>query len=214
MKLPFCAEDFMQVFVHYNTSVWPMQLVLNGFAAAAIAMVFVPAEYKNRIISGFLAFLWGWTGIAYHHLFFSSINKAAYLFGVMFVLQGFLLFYYGVIRGNFSFRITSNTNGVIGGILMLYALVLYPLLGYLLGHRYPGNPTFGLPCPSTIFTFGILLWTEVKIPRRIIIIPALWSLIGFGAALSLGIKEDTGLLIAGILGTALLLTREPRKINF
>jgi hypothetical protein len=40
----------------------------------------------------------------------------------------------------------------------------------------------------------------------------LWSLIGFFAAYSLGIAEDTGLVIAGIV-TAFLLIREKRVIK-
>jgi hypothetical protein len=81
----------------------------------------------------------------------------------------------------------------------------YPLLGYLQGHIYPAAPTFGLPCPTTIFTFGILLWTDKKLPVITLVIPFLWSLIGFSAAFSLGIREDTGLLIAGLLTTIMIL---------
>ena len=73
-----------------------------------------------------------------------------------------------------------------------------------LGHTYPENPTFGLPCPTTIFTFGILLWAKDKIPMYIIGIPLIWAVIGFTAALNLGIKEDTGLLVAAILSVVLL----------
>ena len=87
---------------------------------------------------------------------------------------------------------------------MLYALIIYPILGYLFGHKYPYSPTFGLPCPTTIFTFGILLFVNKKIPVLVLIIPLLWSIIGFGAALNLSIYEDYGLLIAGILGFILL----------
>ncbi|MBI4418255.1 MAG: hypothetical protein HY563_05725 [Ignavibacteriales bacterium] len=39
-------------------------------------------------------------------------------------------------------------------------------------------------------------------------IPALWSLIGFTAALRLEVLEDIGLLVAGVVGTALLVIRK------
>jgi hypothetical protein len=86
--------------------------------------------------------------------------------------------------------------------------MIYPTLGYFLGHIYPKSPTFGLPCPTTIFTFGLLLWTDVKLPKTILIIPFLWSLVGFTAALTLGILEDTGLLVSGVLGVGLILFRD------
>jgi hypothetical protein len=84
------------------------------------------------------------------------------------------------------------------------------MLGHLLGHQYPYSPTFGLPCPTTIFTFGILLFINKKISLLTIIIPLLWSIIGFGAALKLTIYEDYGLLIAGVLGSILLIVNNKK----
>lgn len=98
-----------------------------------------------------------------------------------------------------------------GGLFVIYAMVLYPAIGTLLGHGYPRSPSFGVaPRPTTIFTFGLLLWTRATVPTYVLAIPLIWSAIGFGAALSLGIREDVGLLIAGLLGTALLARRDCR----
>lgn len=144
-------------------------------------------------------------GIVYHLIFFSAINKAAYIFGALFITQGILFFIWGVIKGELSFEYRKNINNNAGLVLLLYALIIYPVLGYNLGHSYPYSPTFGLPCPTTILTFGLLLFTNKKIPVYILIIPLLWSVIGFTAALTLSIYEDIGLLIAGLTATTLLL---------
>jgi hypothetical protein len=98
--------------------------------------------------------------------------------------------------------------GVLGSIVILYGLLIYPILGHAIGHVYPGNPTFGAPCPTTIFTFGILLWS-VGLPRYVLIIPTLWSIIGFFAAVSLGIREDIGLLVAGLAGCTVIMLDRP-----
>lgn len=50
--------------------------------------------------------------------------------------------------------------------------------------------------------------TDKKVPMSILIVPAIWSIIGFFAALSLGITEDTGLLVAGVVAVPLLLYRK------
>ena len=85
----------------------------------------------------------------------------------------------------------------------------HPRIGALLGHGYPQSPSFGVaPCPTTIFTFGLLLWTDRPVPRPLLVIPLLWSLLGVSAAVSLGIKEDLGLVVAALLGTALLIWRD------
>jgi len=47
------------------------------------------------------------------------------------------------------------------------------------------------------------------VPRYALIIPLLWSSIGFTAALTLGIREDIGLLVAGLVGTVLLFMVKP-----
>jgi hypothetical protein len=49
-------------------------------------------------------------------------------------------------------------------------------------------------------------------PWHLLIIPLLWSIIGFTAALSLTIYEDIGLLVAGVTGFILLMI-ENRKFK-
>ena len=143
-------------------------------------------------------------GIVYHIIYFSGINKAAYIFGAVFIVQGLLFLILGVYRYQLNFEANRSLQTYTAILLIIFALLVYPVLGYLLGHIYPDSPTFGLPCPTTIFTFGVLLMLK---PQRIIlmIIPLLWSLIGFTASFSLGIKEDTGLLAAGIITSTILL---------
>jgi hypothetical protein len=84
----------------------------------------------------------------------------------------------------------------------------------ILGHGYPKSPGFGVaPCPATIFTFGILLMIDKKFPKYILIIPLIWLVIGFFAAINLGIKEDIGLLLSGIITAILILFRKQAEIT-
>jgi hypothetical protein len=208
MNLPFTTEQFLSVFEQYNNAVWPFQIIFNVLGLSAVVLAVKKIAISNRLIVAILAFFWLWIGIAYHLAVFTSINPGAYAFAALNIIQGIVFLVFGVIKHRLSFSYKQNTYGITGAILILYAMVLYPLLGYALGHVYPRTPTFGLPCPTTIFTFGLLLWTDLKVPKSVLIIPFLWSLIGFSAALKLGILEDTGLLIAGIAGTALIVMRD------
>jgi hypothetical protein len=213
MRLPFSVEQFLSIFQTYNNAIWPMQILLNLLALIAIILVIRKTSVSSKIISAILGFLWLWTGVVYHLVYFSSINKAAYVFGTLCVVQGLIFFFTGVYRSSLSFRFQPNVQGVIGALFILYALIVYPVLGYLLGHVYPASPTFGAPCPTTIFTFGLFLWTDKIFPRYILVIPLLWSIVGFSAALSLTIREDVGLLITGLLGTLLILLRKRGQIS-
>ena len=120
----------------------------------------------------------------------------------------------GVVRPRLAFRAHWDLGGLVGGLFVAYALVGYPLLGLALGQSFPRMPTFGVtPCPVTIFTFGLLLWTERPVPRLLLIIPLFWSVLGVSAAISLDVGEDLGLVVAGLLGTAMLLWRDGRTVG-
>lgn len=66
-------------------------------------------------------------------------------------------------------------------------------------------PMFGItPCPVTIFTFGLFLLTTKPIPRRLLVIPVIWSLIAGSAAFLLAMPQDWLLLVSGVAVLALL----------
>lgn len=209
MNIPFTIEQFLDIFAQYNQAIWPMQIIAYILGIAAVVLAVKKPRYSDLLIIGILAFFWVWMGIAYHLLFFSLINTAALGFGVLFIVQGLLFVYQGVARPKLAFRARTGAFSLVGGAFIVYAMLVYPIIGSLLGHGYPHSPVFGVaPCPTTIFTFGILLWSAKKVPKYLLAIPLVWSVIGFGAALSLGIREDVGLLIAGVLGTVLLFWRD------
>jgi hypothetical protein len=205
MQLPFSLGDFLNIFKEYNEAVFPLQIIFYFIAFFSIYLIFTKYKYSNKIVNSFLSFFWLWIGIVYHLIFFSTINNAAYFFGIMFIIQGVLFTIWGVFKNSLSFEYKNSTTNIVGIILLLYALIFYPVIGYQLGHVYPYSPTFGLPCPTTIFTFGILLFANKRVPVFLLIIPLLWSVIGFSAAINLTIYEDTGLIIAGVTAVTLLL---------
>jgi hypothetical protein len=211
MNVPFTTEQFLNVFADYNRAIWPMQIF--AYALGAIVLVFVVSKtgYSRRIVMSVLAFFWVWMGVVYHIRFFSRINRAAYIFGGLFIAQAIIFSLFGTLRDTVRFSFRQDIYGLTGSLFVLYAMVAYPLLGNALGHGYPNAPLFGVaPCPTTIFTFGVLLWADRKVPLYFLVIPLIWSIIAFSAAISLGIREDIGLLVAGVGGTVLILFRNRR----
>ena len=203
MNLPFDATQFFDVFSQYNQRVWPAQLFLLLLALVAIMLAVSPRRWSGRTIMAILAFLWLWMGIVYHLAFFRTINPAAVLFGAVFVGQALLFAVLAVRRGGVHFRLAMTARGVTAVALFVYTFVAYPLIGYAIGHRYPGVPTFGLPCPTTMFTLAMLLVAQPRAPIVLLLVPFGWSLLGVSAAVQLGVWQDVGLLLAGVL-TALL----------
>lgn len=213
MQLPFTKEAFLNVFAEYNTSVFPLQIVFILLAFVLIYLAYRNYKYSNPVISLSLAFYWIWIGVIYHILFFSAINKAAYFFGVLFILQGLLFIYAGVIRKELNYSTERSMEAYFGWAFIAYALIIYPILGMLSGHSYPKAPTFGLPCPTTIFTFGMFLFVKNRFPYYLLIIPVLWSILGFSAAVQLSVTEDFGLSFAGVIGLLLIIYYNKKGVH-
>jgi hypothetical protein len=208
MQTPFTAEQFFSVFKAYNEAISPILPILFALALMIFLLAVVPGKITDQVLCSALSFLWLWMGVVYHIIFFSAVNKAAYLFGTMFIAQGILFLVYGVFRSDLAFRLRFTVYAVTGIVFILYSLIVYPIIGTVIGHRFPSSPTFGLPCPTTIFTFGILLLTVRRVPAWILVIPVIWSVIGFGAVLMFGMYEDIGLLVASVTTCVLLLYRD------
>lgn len=205
MNLPFTPDEFFEVFRRYNNAVWPAQGGLTALAVLAVVLAVRATSNAARGVSGILAILWFWMAIVYHWAFFTSINRAAVLFGVLFICQGILFAVIAFRKRTLVFESPGKFRRLMGTALIGYALLVYPALGALLGHRFPASPTFGLPCPTTIFTFGLLLWAGSSVPRVALAVPLFWAGIGTWGAVSLGVREDFALAVAALMSVSLLL---------
>ena len=204
--MPFSVEDFLAVFSAYNAAIWPLQIVAHVGGLLAVAMLLRPSRIADVLIFAILSGMWAINGIGYHLIHFSTINPAARVFAALFVLQAVLLFAAPFIFPREQvFGAARQTLRWITGALIAYAMVFYPVIGVLAGHGYPAVPVFGVaPCPTTIFTIGVLLLGDWKRVRWLLMIPALWSAIGGSAAILLSVPQDFGLIAAGlcVLGMA------------
>jgi hypothetical protein len=199
MQPPFSREDFLGVFVAYHDAFALMPIVLAAVGVIGAATL----GKRPKLALTICAALWLWMAIAYFAIFFSALSPAGYLFAGLFAAQGFLFLHaakqYGVAPSGES----NRSAAILTMVLVVYALVVYPIVGWLAGQRYPALPTFGLPCPTTIFTLGVLAWWGTSVPARLFVIPTVWAIVGTSAALTLGIIEDLALLPAALVVLAM-----------
>ena len=200
MSLPFTREQFFDAFGRYNDAVMPLQVGLFLLGLSAFGAMMVRRRDSDRVISAILAGLWVWMGVVYHFIYFREVNAAATLFAFMSLAGAAIFAWAGVLQGRLVFDNESRKRRIAGHALIAYALVVYPVLSAMLGREFPEVPTFGLPCPTTIFTIGMLAFLATPFPRYVFAIPIAWALVGTQAALLLGVYEDLGLLIAGLAG--------------
>jgi hypothetical protein len=176
----------------------------------AALLVFWSATTNSRIISVILGIIWLWTGIVFSIIAFGRVYPLAYVFGAVFVVQG-LAFLYAGWRKAITFGFRMDAYGIVGLTLVLLALIGYPIVGYLAGHRFPEMAIIGAPCPATVLTYGLLLMTTPRVPWPLLIIPFIWAVSGV-MPISVGIVEDVILLVGGLLATVMIVYRDRRRV--
>jgi hypothetical protein len=208
MHLPFTQVEFLNLFARFNVTFWPV-LVILWVASAAAAVSLARGRASGRAVVLLLAVHWLWSGLAFHAWFFTRINPRADLFASMFVVQGLLFVWAsGQKRLHVDWEASLRQ---LTGLAFLGLALAYPLLVLLSGHRLPAAPAFGVPCPTALFTVGVLLCSTTVVPRILLIVPLIWSVIGGSAAIVLGMTPDLLLLVGAVTLIPLLFPLSIRK---
>ena len=211
------VDDFFNALRTYNENLVLMFIITFVLGVTAVLLAFRKSKYSDRFIAAILGFLWLWSGLVFFVLFFGSVEVVVfgftlpymwYLAGILFVAQGILTLFFGVIRSSLSFRFVRDPHCFMGAVLVVYAMVIYPIVGFLTGFSYPRYPVFGIaPCPVTIFTLSLLQWLDKKTPTLVAIIPLIHAVLGIVPILVYSIWADVGLFFSGVVGFPLILMR-------
>jgi len=204
--MPFTTEQFFAELPAYNPAVWPLQVAAYLAGLLALGLLLRPSRAAAVGIALVLALFWAITGLGYHWTWFATINPVARVFGVVFVLEALLLAAAPVLSPSLRFELKADTRSTLGLALLAYAMLIYPLIGWLAGHSWPAMPMFGMaPCPTTIFTIGLLLLAPWSVARWLLVIPLLWTVVGGSGAVLLSVPQDYGLIVAAlvVLGVAM-----------
>lgn len=196
MALPFTHETFLAAFGSYNAALWPFALLLWIVTVALAVGWFLTGRVNVPLVLWLLATHWAWSAVAYHWWYFRAINPAATAFAAVFAAQA-AAFAALAMRGGVHESLRTGWRAGAGASLVIYGLA-YPVLGLALGLQYPRMPVFGVPCPTTLVTAGLLVGA-IDVPRWSLVVPILWCAIGGSAALVLDMYADLALLAAGVI---------------
>jgi hypothetical protein len=190
---------------------WPGALILRVLSLAAIVLFVRRRRSADRMLCVLLAAHWAWSGIAYHAVFFTRINPAAWLFAGLFVTQAWLFVWFAIRGGRVRFSVGRSARHAAAAVLIAYSFA-YPILNLALGLEYPRIPLFGVPCPTTLFTAGLLLAAQ-RPPWTLLVAPVVWSLIAMSAAVLFDVRADFMLLPAAVLLVAFAAVEHGRAIS-
>jgi hypothetical protein len=197
--IPYSAEAFFDLLATYNSGIWPVQLTALFLSILLLVLLLFPRLGGDRIIAGFLACGWAWTGLVFLMNHLITLNWAGTYFGMVFVLQAGLFLWSGTIQSRLKFRGDKSAASWLGLVLILFTLIVYPLIPIWSGYDWTIVQVAGLtPTPTVILTFGILLLCANHLPTHLLVIPVVWSGADGATAWTLGIWWDLFLPVAGL----------------
>jgi hypothetical protein len=208
---PLGGNELLELFTRYNQDLWPVHIGTYSLGLVAIGALFVRRRgAADHAITGILAILWLWLGAVFQAMYATDVDRTLGLvYAALFVAQAALLLGAGVVGRELAFQPRNGWSGVLGWTALAYAAVVYPAVGWALGHGWPEAPLLGMaPCPTTIATFGFLLLARPPVPRRLLAVPLIWALLAPPAAMARGVYEDAGLLLVGVLAVTVIVVRD------
>jgi hypothetical protein len=197
--LLFSARTYFRLFEIYNRAIWPAQI-----PALLLGLIILWRLHRGSTRQGLvlviLAAGWLWTAWAYLVEQYDTVNWAARYFAIGFVIQALLLIWMGAVRNRLSCRPYRDWIGRTGMGLFLFALVVQPSIGPLVGRDWRQAEIFGVtPDPTVLATLGVLLTVDKQPTWALMIIPLLWCALSGTTLWTMG-SPDAWIMPVAALG--------------
>ena len=212
--IPFTADVYLRLLERMGETFWPLHLCT---LAAGLTALFLALTDRSRVACALIAPLWCFVGVAYFSDRYSELNWAGRYIGQAFIVEGVILILIAITAVGIEKAPSFRSPAAITGILLtVCGLILYPLIGPLLGGSWLGAETFGIHAdPTAVATLGLILLTLRGAALWIAaVIPALWLGISGLTLLVLDLPWASALLIApgiALAGLVCKSTLGPRR---
>jgi len=201
--LLFSPRTYYRLFELYNSEIWPGQVLALLVGLAMLALLGNRGPWQGRVISVALAAAWLWVAWAYHYARYATINWAAVYFAAAFALEAFLLLVLGVGRG-LDLQAKAGWNGRAGVGLVVFALVLQPLIGPLVGRSWSQVEIFAIaPDPTVVATLGVVALASGWPAWLLRPIPIAWCLLSGATAWVMRSPDAALMPLAGLFALAI-----------
>jgi hypothetical protein len=155
------------------------------------------------MVVAILAACWLFVAVVFHAHRYATLTWTARYFAWGFGLEAALLLWTGVVRGRLIFERRPA-----GLAIFLFALLVQPLIGLLVGREWRQVEIFGVaPDPTAVATLGVLLLATGRVRWEIIIVPLLWCAISGATLLSMKAPDAWIPLTTAVLVVSLAVWR-------
>ena len=211
--LPYSIEILFAIYAQFNQAAWPAQPGFHVLALVTLGVILRMPDHAAaaRLMNGFLALVWAWTGIGFYLVHFVPFNFAAPYYAAVFLIQA-ALFAVAAARARPRYRVACDLSGMLGLGMLGYALVGYPLIDAVLGQPWQSLRYFPMaPGATLLFTLGGLLLASGRVTYLLFVIPVMWGLIAGVLAWWLGLAQDAVLPVASVACLVLFVWRQRRR---
>jgi hypothetical protein len=189
----------------YNEATWPVQAVMIIAAAYLTYRAFVqPGPKADVWMKAFLAFAFAWDGIVFFLVFLK--NPVSLVTGLPLLIIVSALFVVDIFAKKTHFRFPEGKWMRGFTVTWILLVLLYPLIGWPLGHIYPRVLLPLFPCPLTVFAIALVTAAAPEVDKKVWVALLPWALMGlpkcFGA---LDCYEDCILFAGGVYGLIALI---------
>jgi len=172
------SNDWWGMINHYNESIYPLQLIIMAIGIAlCVYLLFGDKNRGSFIAKIYLAICNLWIGIG----FFLVLGKALpapirQIQGALFIFIG-LLFVIDIFTNVTTIAIPKKGQKRVIAILLLFVVMMYPVVGLLLGRNaqmiiYPGT----LPCATTALSLVLLVASLPKANKLLFMPLLIWAI--------------------------------------
>ncbi len=203
--LMFSARTYYRLFERHNAALWPGQFMALLAGAFVFALLWRrPDQRTTRIACGGLVASWFIVAIGYFWLRYATIHTGGRWFAAAFAAQALALAWGGVVRPQLEWEAKFTARSRTGLGLLLFSILLYPLVGRLLGRPWMQAEVFGLtPDPTVLATLGLLLGAK-RPPWWLWIVPVGWGLFSAMTLWALHAPEALGMGLVPVVCVVLV----------
>jgi hypothetical protein len=200
------SESFWnQIAIYHENTIYIELLMIIIGIILTILLFSNPINRHQILMKIYLSFTFLWMGI----VFFYGFDKSPiglYFAGPLFLVIS-ALFLADIYYRKIIFALPKN-KWILAATFVWLGMVLigYPVISYLLNHRYPALTTPFMPCPMTVFALTLLTTAIPNIDMKVYSLLLIWAALGLPKVFGLyDVREDTILFIAGVYSVVLII---------
>lgn len=172
----FSGAAYYRQFELYNQAIWPLHLIAILFVILIFYSLWKKPVSAGRLVSVLLLISWVWVSVFFLYQRFYQIHVIANWYAFGFMLQAGLIGWYGFIKNQFDYFLTSQIRIYMGSAVLVIAFLIYPFIAMITGRSWLQFEMFALaPDPTVLATIAILIM--YKAPKVLYVLPILWLFI-------------------------------------